>query len=148
MSLLIYRLLNLRADNYYMVWCHILLPGSLHTKNPKLPLAHEYLHRFKLTDWRVQRMVLGPRLVSQCFILMQVRDVRLPTWLMPVHYIIDMKPDIYQTDPEDFTNTGTVMIQMECKEATKTVTIHANKLEVTPKGMVDSCKLFDYTFIS
>ena len=95
-------------------------------------------------------MVLGPRLVlvSQCFILMQVRDVRLPTWLMPVHYIIDMKPDIYQTDPEDFTNTGTVMIQMECKEATKTVTIHANKLEVTPKGMVDSCKLFDYTFIS
>ena len=64
--------------------------------------------------------------------------MRLPKWLIPVHYDIEMKPDIYRSDPEDFTNTGKVMIHMECKEPTKTVTIHINKLTVTFYNMVNN----------
>lgn len=53
-----------------------------------------------------------------------------------------MKPDIYQSDPEDFTNTGTVTINMECKEPTNTVTIHANKLTITSQSMTDFGKVY------
>ena len=62
---------------------------------------------------------------------MKVRDVRLPTWLKPESYIVEMKPDIYQDDPDDFTNTGTVKVTMTCINATNRVTIHSNKLNVT-----------------
>ena len=67
--------------------------------------------------------------------------MRLPLWLTPIHYDIDMKPDIYQDDPEDFTNTGTVMIHMRCDAPTEIVTVHANKLVITSQSMVDNGKM-------
>ncbi|XP_067940049.1 aminopeptidase Ey-like isoform X2 [Watersipora subatra] len=60
----------------------------------------------------------------------KVRDVRLPTWLIPVSYEVEMKPDIYQNDPKDFTNTGNVSILMDCKEETTRITLHIKSLTV------------------
>jgi len=42
-----------------------------------------------------------------------------------------MRPDIYQSDPKMFTNTGRVKIDMRCDVDTDVVTIHIKQLNIT-----------------
>ncbi|CAH1790172.1 unnamed protein product [Owenia fusiformis] len=57
-------------------------------------------------------------------------DVRLPTNLHPHHYKVELYPDMYKQNPEDFKFTGSVEILLECKEPTDEVIFHVNALTI------------------
>ena len=62
----------------------------------------------------------------------EVTDVRLPKTLEPVLYTVELKPSMYEGDPSDFNFEGFTNIKILCKNATNKVTVHINKLEITP----------------
>ncbi|CAH1790157.1 unnamed protein product [Owenia fusiformis] len=57
-------------------------------------------------------------------------DVRLPTNLHPHHYKVELYPDMYKQNPEDFEFTGSVEILLECKEPTDEVVFHIKALTI------------------
>lgn len=56
--------------------------------------------------------------------------MRLPTALLPVHYKVELEPQMFSSDPESFTFRGSVDILLECKEATNNITLHIKQLEL------------------
>ncbi|KAL5019590.1 hypothetical protein ScPMuIL_002482 [Solemya velum] len=65
-------------------------------------------------------------------------DVRLPSSIVPVLYQVRLRPNMYGTDPKTFNFTGSVRIEVECKQATDNVTLHMNGLDVLGKSIVVS----------
>ena len=57
-------------------------------------------------------------------------DVRLPLKVTPLHYDLELTPDIYTGDPDTFTFSGHVRIRVLCLESTNLITLHSNKLEI------------------
>lgn len=62
----------------------------------------------------------------------KVTDVRLPLNVYPIHYDLELKPDMYGLDPTAFTFEGSVKILVNCTRPTMNVTLHVNKLELSP----------------
>ena len=60
---------------------------------------------------------------------------RLPSSLRPEQYHITVRPDIYQLDPEDFTNEGKVEVTLTCLEPTDMVVLHARQLNITDQEL-------------
>ena len=60
---------------------------------------------------------------------------RLPSSLRPEHYRITVRPDIYQLNPEDFTNEGNVEVTLTCLEPTDMVVLHSHKLNITDQEL-------------
>ncbi|KAF6022319.1 hypothetical protein EB796_019375 [Bugula neritina] len=56
---------------------------------------------------------------------------KLPPRLSPLSYEIEMKPDIYHSDPSTFTTEGSVRILFKCLSATRIVTLHLSQLNIT-----------------
>ncbi|XP_064599428.1 aminopeptidase N-like [Liolophura sinensis] len=55
---------------------------------------------------------------------------RLPKSLSPVFYNLEIKPNIYEEDPKNFTFEGQVKIMMNCSKETTNVTLHINQLKL------------------
>ncbi|XP_076438167.1 uncharacterized protein LOC143277263 isoform X2 [Babylonia areolata] len=56
-------------------------------------------------------------------------DYRLPTSAAPIHYDLELWPEIYGPDPSTFTFNGSVTILVEVKEPTSTLTLHSYQLD-------------------
>ncbi|VDI45275.1 Hypothetical predicted protein [Mytilus galloprovincialis] len=63
------------------------------------------------------------------------RDVRLPLNLYPVLYELELQPFIYETNPADFYFSGTVKIEMECRQSTNEIVLHSNQLNITTSSV-------------
>lgn len=63
------------------------------------------------------------------------RDVRLPLNLYPVLYELELQPFIYETNPTDFYFSGTVTIEMECRQSTNEIVLHSNQLNITKSSV-------------
>ena len=61
----------------------------------------------------------------------EVQSARLPLDLIPIHYDVDIKADIYTGNPKNFSKSGHVRIHFECKNATDMITLHISGLTVT-----------------
>jgi aminopeptidase N len=57
-------------------------------------------------------------------------DVRLPLMVMPIHYDLMLKPDIYTGNSDTFSFSGDVSITITCMKATDVITLHINKLDI------------------
>lgn len=57
-------------------------------------------------------------------------DVRLPKTLVPVGYLVQIRPDIYTGNPETFGFNGTASVKFEVLEATNTIILHARSLVI------------------
>lgn len=53
---------------------------------------------------------------------------RLPTSLLPVHYTVILRPDLYSKVPANFSTPGYVRILINCTEETNNITLHINKI--------------------
>ncbi|XP_060551724.1 aminopeptidase N-like isoform X2 [Ruditapes philippinarum] len=69
-----------------------------------------------------------------------LKDVRLPKSMVPIHYDLRLQPEMYSADPTTFIFKGKVAIDMNCAEATKTVTLHINMLNITKDSIVFKLK--------
>ncbi|KAK3094386.1 hypothetical protein FSP39_001064 [Pinctada imbricata] len=57
-------------------------------------------------------------------------SARLPFNLIPSHYDITLRPDIFTGNPANFSKTGHVSIHFRCENETDTITLHVNGLVV------------------
>lgn len=57
-------------------------------------------------------------------------DVRLPGDIVPVHYDVRLRPDIYSADPNDFNFNGTVNMIFTVQQTTKMIVLHWRLLEI------------------
>ncbi|KAL5020481.1 hypothetical protein ScPMuIL_003373, partial [Solemya velum] len=62
-------------------------------------------------------------------------DVRLPTALVPLAYEVKLRPNLYGPDPEKFSFTGSVRIEVECKSSTNNVTLHMKELDIAEESI-------------
>ncbi|ESP00388.1 hypothetical protein LOTGIDRAFT_238559 [Lottia gigantea] len=62
-------------------------------------------------------------------------DVRLPLHMEPIHYDVELQPNMYNNKPETFTFNGYARIHMKCVAASNNVTLHINKLNITDGSM-------------
>ncbi|XP_059161761.1 uncharacterized protein LOC131944899 [Physella acuta] len=60
----------------------------------------------------------------------KVTDVRLPKNVVPLHYNVELQPNMYLPDPANFTFKGSVKIWIKCITASDNVTLHFNILEI------------------
>ncbi|XP_033739357.1 aminopeptidase Ey-like [Pecten maximus] len=67
-----------------------------------------------------------------------VRDVRLPTSVKPLHYVLQLRPEMYNNRPETFTFNGTVAITVECNSATNNITLHIAQQNLTATPTVEA----------
>ncbi|KAK3107389.1 hypothetical protein FSP39_013558 [Pinctada imbricata] len=58
-------------------------------------------------------------------------SARLPRHLVPIHYDVKIRPDIFHASPLDFSNPGYVKMTFRCVMATNNITLHINKINVT-----------------
>lgn len=63
-------------------------------------------------------------------------DVRIPLALYPDLYTVELQPNMYEGEPEHYTFNGSVRIRMECRQNTRNITLHINKLNITGTIMV------------
>ncbi|XP_041367071.1 aminopeptidase N-like [Gigantopelta aegis] len=79
-----------------------------------------------------------------------VIDYRLPTSLTPVHYDIELFPNIYSSNPKNFTFSGTVVIEIKVLNSTRTITLHADAFNITETSMqlLDGGKRLDLPIIT
>ena len=68
-------------------------------------------------------------------------DVRLPDTLIPVHYWLTIRPDIYTGDPETFGFNATSTVEIDVLKATNVITLHARSLVMQDKDWI----LYDST---
>ncbi|XP_046380097.2 aminopeptidase N-like [Haliotis rufescens] len=64
-----------------------------------------------------------------------VKDVRIPLALYPLYYDIEIRPNMYEGAAENFTFNGFTRIQLRCDTPTRNVTLHTNKLQITPGSL-------------
>lgn len=55
---------------------------------------------------------------------------RLPGQVIPTHYKLKLKPDIYGADPSTFRFEGSVTIEVLCKVDTDWIYLHADRLDI------------------
>ena len=67
-----------------------------------------------------------------------VSNWRLPMNLKPIHYTIELKPDIYAKTETDFYTEGHVIIQIACIKSTQDILIHSYKLNISNISVVVS----------
>ncbi|XP_053387121.1 aminopeptidase N-like [Mercenaria mercenaria] len=60
-----------------------------------------------------------------------VLDVRLPTALNPLLYTVELQPNMYSMNPDEFTFNGSVRIRLHCVESTNNITLHIKRLNLT-----------------
>ena len=58
-------------------------------------------------------------------------DYRLPGSLIPYHYKLHLRPDIYTGDPSTFTFSGSVQISLQCVEDTDRIVVNYDDLEIS-----------------
>ena len=57
-------------------------------------------------------------------------DVRLPPELVPTYYNLELKPDIYGNDPDQFRFEGYVEIFLNCTASTSVIVVHVTNLTI------------------
>lgn len=57
-------------------------------------------------------------------------NVRLPRSVLPELYTLELFPDLYQSDPKNFTFSGNLTILVNCTEVTRNITVHSNKISI------------------
>lgn len=62
-------------------------------------------------------------------------DVRLPLNFYPLHYNVELKPDMYGSDPEKFTFDGKVEIFLNCTKASSAIVLHINELDINQSSI-------------
>ncbi|XP_041373720.1 aminopeptidase N-like [Gigantopelta aegis] len=62
-------------------------------------------------------------------------NYRLPSTLKPVHYDVELKPNIYGNDTSNFQMNGSVSIDIDVLEATDNITLHSDWLNVTESSV-------------
>ena len=62
-------------------------------------------------------------------------DIRLPGSITPVHYDIQIRPDIYGDNPENFKFSGSVIITVDVKSSTDDIILHSNKLTIQKESI-------------
>ena len=60
-----------------------------------------------------------------------LQSIRLPSSWNPYHYNLDIRPDLYHDDPEDFTFNGTVVIYIKAVETTDVIIVNQRKLDIS-----------------
>ena len=60
-------------------------------------------------------------------------DGRLPRNVKPVHYLVELFPDLYGDDPQTFKFSGYVWIRINCVSRTNSITLNINKLDLVEK---------------
>ena len=65
-------------------------------------------------------------------------ELLLPTNLIPSHYNIQMKPDLYGNNPSLFKFEGSVEIFIECKEPTDKIILHVQSLNISDVQLTSS----------
>ncbi|KAL8588267.1 hypothetical protein ACOMHN_008570 [Nucella lapillus] len=58
------------------------------------------------------------------------RKYRLPSAIIPSHYDLRLQPHIYGYDPTSFFFEGSASIDVTCREATDTITLHVDQLTI------------------
>lgn len=58
------------------------------------------------------------------------KDVRIPPDLVPTYYNLELKPDIYSGDPDQFRHEGSVEIFLNCTKSTSVIIVHINDLTI------------------
>ena len=74
-----------------------------------------------LSDKTDQTTVIPPQ---------QRHDGRLPRDIAPVRYSVELFPDIYGNDPEAFSFSGNIWINLKCISRTNKVILNINKIEL------------------
>lgn len=82
-------------------------------------------------NWLVNYMPLGAKWIQQDNNETITKSPRLPTDLKPIHYTIELKPDIYLENTSDFTFEGKVSILINCLNATKDIVLNSKLLKIT-----------------
>ncbi|XP_060073379.1 aminopeptidase Ey-like [Ylistrum balloti] len=67
-----------------------------------------------------------------------ITDTRLPTSVKPLHYELNLRPEMYNDKPETFTFNGTVAIKVECKSPTDNITLHIATQNLTTTPTVEA----------
>ncbi|KAK3105085.1 hypothetical protein FSP39_016956, partial [Pinctada imbricata] len=65
-------------------------------------------------------------------------NIRLPRNLIPVHYNLTLRPNIFTGNPANFSSTGHVSISFSCQNETDLITLHAYDLIVDESSIVIS----------
>ncbi|KAL8573751.1 hypothetical protein ACOMHN_019025 [Nucella lapillus] len=63
---------------------------------------------------------------------------RLPSDLKPVHYDLEIAPDLYGSDPSTFSFRGHVNITLECQSPTRQVILNAQNMSIPKADIVVS----------
>ncbi len=64
-----------------------------------------------------------------------VIDVRIPLDMYPLHYNLELKPDIYTGNPDTFRFDGSVEILLDCRVSTNVISLHVNKLNISTNSI-------------
>lgn len=65
----------------------------------------------------------------------RVKDVRLPTSIIPIVYDVELQPYIYEGPPENFTFDGYVNINMKCLTNCTNITLHSHLLNINESSV-------------
>lgn len=71
-----------------------------------------------------------------CFRKTTITNWRLPNDLKPMHYIIELKPDIYLENATDFYSEGWVKIEIACLNSTQNILLHSQMLNISNISVV------------
>lgn len=63
-------------------------------------------------------------------------EVLLPTSLIPSHYDVVLRPNLYEDRPEDFSLHGSMEVILYCNISTDKITVHIQNLNVTKDNIV------------
>uniref|UniRef100_H2Y8Z6 Aminopeptidase n=1 Tax=Ciona savignyi TaxID=51511 RepID=H2Y8Z6_CIOSA len=64
-------------------------------------------------------------------------DVRLPTYLVPYHYVVDLQPNLEPDSTGKYWFNGTSEVQFQVANSTRFIYIHSNKLEYDDVYLAD-----------
>ncbi len=64
-----------------------------------------------------------------------VIDVRIPLDVYPLHYNLELRPDIYTGNPDTFRFDGRVEILLNCRVSTDVISVHSSKLNISTNSI-------------
>ena len=62
-------------------------------------------------------------------------NVRIPSDIIPIHYTVRLRPDIYSDDPKDFHFNGTVEMTFTIKSSTNKIFLHWRLLDIETENI-------------
>lgn len=112
----------------------------LHLKDAKYisDSYHEHLLEinFLKESWVIDSMPAGAKWLKKHLKKTTITNWRLPNDLKPMHYIIELKPDIYLENATDFYSEGWVKIEIACLNSTQNILLHSQMLNISNISVV------------